>query len=239
MPLTTRLVKKEEVAAGTMAFYFEKPAGFEYKSGQHIDLELINPPETDAEGNIRTFSLITAPHEENIGIATRMRDTAFKRVLKILPEGTGLNLKGPLGSMTLHNDTTKPAVILAGGIGITPFYSMIKYATHAKLPHKIFLFYSNRGPEDAAFLNELADLAKQNVNFSFIATMTNMEKSSRPWNGERGYITRELITKYVPDIIHGIGYLAGPPAMTAAMHKLLNESGLNDDFVRMEEFSGY
>lgn len=236
---TTHLIKKEEVATGTMAFYFEKPIGFEYKSGQSIDLFLIDPPETDAEGNKRAFSLITAPYEDHIGITTRLRDTAFKRVLKDLPEGSELNVDGPFGSMTLHNDTSKSAVILAGGIGITPFYSMAKNAAHNKLPHKIFLFYSNRRPEDTAFLNELTELAKHNPNFTLIATMTEMEKSTQEWNGETGYITKEMVAKYVPDLTNSIGYAAGPPTMVAAMRKLLNESGVDDDNIRTEEFEGY
>jgi ferredoxin-NADP reductase len=237
--LNTKLLKKEDVANGTTAFYFEKPTGLEYKSGQSIDLFLVDPPETDAEGNKRAFSLITAPHESDIGIATRMRDTAFKRVLKNMQEGAPLELDGPFGSMTLHNDSAKPAVILAGGIGITPFYSMAKYAADAKLSHKIFLFYSNRRPEDAAFLNELTELAKENPNFKLIATMTEVEKSSQSWDGEQGYITKEMVAKYVPDVSNSIGYAAGPAAMVASMRKLLNESGLNDDYIRTEEFAGY
>ena len=74
-----RLVKKEEIAEGTMAFYFEKPAGFDFIAGQYMTVSLINPPETDKEGNSRFFSLITAPYENCLGVATRTRDTAFKR----------------------------------------------------------------------------------------------------------------------------------------------------------------
>src|SRR3989344_5290659 len=81
----TKLIKKEEVAEGTMAFYFEKPDGFDFIAGQYVTVSLINPPETDNEGNSRFFSLITAPYENCLGVATRIRDTAFKRVLKNLP----------------------------------------------------------------------------------------------------------------------------------------------------------
>lgn len=235
----TTLQRKEPVAEGTMAFYFSKPAGFEYKSGQSIDLYEKNPPETDAEGNKRAFSLTSAPHEDFLSITTRMRDTAFKRVLKVMSEGTELELDGPFGEMVLHNDISKPAVILAGGIGITPFYSMAKDAAERKLPHKIFLFYSNRRPEDTAFLKELKELERLNPNFKLIATMTEMEKSSELWEGETGYITKDMVLKYVPEAEAAIGYMAGPPAMVAAMRKLLNEVGVNDDYIRSEEFTGY
>lgn len=115
-----KLERKQEVAAGTMAFYFEKPKGFAFKAGQYGDLTLINPAETDAEGNIRGFSLANAPHEDFLMFATRMRDTAFKRVLRTMEPGTELTLDAPGGSFTLHNNASIPAVFLTGGIGITP-----------------------------------------------------------------------------------------------------------------------
>lgn len=239
MSIPIKLIQKQQVAEGTMAFYFSKPEQFEYKSGQSIDLTIIDPPETDEEGNTRAFSLTSAPHEDFLSVATRMRDTAFKRVLGSMDEAGKLVIEGPFGSMTLHNDHTKPAVILAGGIGITPFYSMAKTAAHQKLPHKIFLFYSNRRPEDAAFLKELQSLQDVNPNFKLIATMTNMANSAAEWNSEEGYITQEMLRRYVPDVGNAIGYLAGPATMVSAMRKLFNEAGLNDDYIRSEEFTGY
>lgn len=237
--LPIKLIKKEEVAEGTMAFHFTKPENLTYKSGQSMDMFLIDPPETDQEGNKRSFSFTSAPYEDYISIATRMRDTAFKHVLKVMDENQQVQIEAPFGSMTLHNDTAKPAVILAGGIGITPFYSIVKEAAHDKLPHKIFLFYSNRRPEDTAFLKELQELEKQNPNFKLVATMTDMDESAQPWAGETGYITKEMVAKYVPDITSVIGYLAGPASMVSAMRKLFNEAGLNDDYIRSEEFTGY
>lgn len=85
MPICkVKLKAREEIAAGTMAFHFEKPEGFVYKAGQFADYTLINPSETDAEGNTRGFSLASAPYEDDLMSATRMRDTAFKRVLKTM-----------------------------------------------------------------------------------------------------------------------------------------------------------
>ena len=230
------LLNRKDIAAGTMTFIFEKPAGFTFKPGQNGDFTLVNPPETDAEGNTRTFSIVAAPYEDHLQIATRMRDTAFKRVLKTMPIGAKIQFNGPMGSMTLQNDTSRPAVFLAGGIGITPFMSMIRNAAHEKLPHKIFLFYSNRTPQDAPFLDELADLQKQNPNFKSIPTMPD---ATPGWTGETGYITSDMLEKYLSDLSSPIYYLAGPPAMTAAMHKMLNDAGVNDDYIRSEEFAGY
>src|SRR5499433_1852047 len=164
---TTALRKREQIAEGTIAFHFEKPAGFEFRAGQFLDWTLINPLETDAEGNTRAFSNVSAPFESDV-IATRMRDTAFKRVLRSMPLGTEVKIDGPSGSFTLHKNSAKPAVFLAGGIGITPFHSILRHAAHERLPHQLYLFYSNRRPEDAPFLDTLGNLTELNSNFHFV-----------------------------------------------------------------------
>jgi len=240
MPIyETKLKGREEIADETMAFHFEKPPGFDYKAGQFGDFTLVNPSETDAEGNIRGFSLASAPYEDDLMSATRMRDTAFKRVLKTMEIGTELILDAPYGSFTLHNNSKIPAVFITGGIGITPVRSVVLQATHDKLPHKIFLFDSNRRPEDAAFLNDLIEAEKENPNFTFVGTMTEMENSDREWHEETGYVNKEMLSRYVDDLALPIYYLCGPASMVAAMRKILNEAGVDDDNIRTEEFSGY
>ena len=240
MPIyKTKLKSRQEIAAGTMAFHFEKPDGFVYKAGQFADYTLINPSETDAEGNTRGFSLASAPYEDDIMLATRMRDTAFKRVLKTMELGTELTLDAPYGSFTLHNNTQIPAVFLTGGIGVTPARSIVLQATHDNLPHKIFLFDSNRKPEDAAFLDALTEAGKNNPNYTFVGTMTETEKSGEKWDGETGFITKAMLAKYISNLTLPIYYLAGPPAMVTAMRKILGEAGVNDDNIRTEEFTGY
>jgi ferredoxin-NADP reductase len=156
------LIKREQIAEGTIAFSFAKPPGFQHKAGQSIDVTVLDSPETDAAGNIRPFSITSPPFADELTIATRMRDTAFKRFLKTAPLGTEVNIEGPSGSFTLHKNTAKPAVFLAGGIGITPFVSIARQAAQEKLPHQLYLFYANRRPEDAAFLQELAGLLSDN-----------------------------------------------------------------------------
>ena len=139
MPIyKVKLKAREEIAAGTMAFHFEKPEGFVYKAGQFADYTLINPPETDAEGNTRGFSLASAPYEDDLMSATRMRDTAFKRVLKTMPLGTELTLDAPYGSFTLHNNAAIPAVFVTGGIGVTPVRSIVLQAIHDQVAHRIY-----------------------------------------------------------------------------------------------------
>lgn len=234
-----KLKDRREVAEHTMAFSFEKPSGFQFTPGQFIDMTLIDPPETDAEGNTRGFSIASAPHEDFIMIATRLRDTAFKRVLKSLPLGAEVKIEGPFGNLRLHSDKSRIAVILTGGIGITPFRSILLHATREKLPHHIFLFYGNRRPEDAAFLSELQGLEKQNPSYKIIASMSEMEKSHRPWDGERGFINAEMLTKYLRGTAAPIYYITGPPAMVKSMHTMLIGTGVDSDNIRIEEFTGY
>ena len=234
-----KLKGRQEIALGTMAFHFEKPEGFTYKAGQFCDLTLVDPPETDAEGNTRGFTLASAPYEGDLMVATRMRDTAFKRVLKTMDLGSELTLDAPYGSFTLHSDASIRAVFLAGGIGVTPARSIVLQATRDKLPHKIVLFDSNPTPEDSAFLDEFTQAQAENPNFTFIGTMTDLERSSSDWSGETGYITSAMIAKSVADLNLPIFYISGPRAMVAAMRTTLEESGVKDDKIRTEEFSGY
>lgn len=236
---TTKLVGGQEVAERTMAFRFEKPSGWIFKAGQFLDMTLINPPETDAEGDIRSFSIASAPFEEILMIATRLRDSAFKRTLSTMPRGTEVRIEGPFGNLTLHNTPARPAVFVTGGIGITPIRSILWNAARQKLPHRIFLFYSNRRPEDAPFLEELDALQRENPNYRLVATMTKVEESRHPWHGETGYITREMLSKYLKDAASAIYYITGPAAMVTGLRVVLNSAGVNDDDIRTEEFTGY
>jgi ferredoxin-NADP reductase len=241
MGFLVKLKGRQEVAENTMAFRFEKPPGWTFKAGQYLEMSLPNPPETDAEGNGRAFSIASAPHEETLMVATRMRDTAFKRVLRNLPLESTVKVDGPFGNLTLHNKASRPAVLLAGGIGITPFRSIVFSAAKDKLSHRIFLFYSNRRPEDAAFLEELQALERSNRNYQFIPTMTEPEKSALPWGGKTGYINWQMITEGLQDaaLRAPIYYIAGPPGMVHAFQTMLQGAGVDDDDVRAEEFAGY
>ena len=234
-----KLKDRKEVADGTMAFQFEKPSGWTFKAGQYLDMTLLDPSETDSEGNVRSFSIASAPHEETLMVATRMRDTAFKRVLRTMPLGSAVKIEGPSGDLILKKDVMRTAIFLAGGIGITPFRSIVHWAAKDKLPNRIVLFYSNRRPEDAAFLADLQNLEKDNPKYKLIASMTEMEKSHLPWNGETGLITQEMLGKHLKGAASPIYYIAGPPAMVKGLHEMLTKAGTSNDDIRTEEFVGY
>jgi ferredoxin-NADP reductase len=238
-----KLKSRSLVAERTMELIFERPDGFTFKAGQFAELTLIAPPQTDDEGSTRPFSINSAPDDLDLRFATRLRESAFKRVLAELPPGTEVKVDGPFGDFTLHNDASRAAVLLAGGIGVTPFRSMVRWAAHKRLPHEILLFYSNRRPEDAPFLDELRELARANPNFKPIPTMTQMSRSKLSWNGEHGRIDAPLIQRHLKAQRIGLKgpryYIAGPPSMLAGLHAMLTAAGIDDDDIRTEEFGGY
>jgi ferredoxin-NADP reductase len=235
----TALTASETVAEGTMAFRFAKPADFKFEAGQSINLSLIDPPETDHKGNSRSFSLVSAPYQTELVIATRIRDTAFKRSLKAMPAGGRVRLRGPAGTFTLDGSDARPAVFLAGGIGITPFVSMSRQAAHDRLARDIWLLYSNRRPEDAAFLDELAALPRRNPSYRFVGTMVEMAKSSRPWSGETGFLDRVMLERHLKGLAANVYYVAGPPGLVEAMQKMLTAAGVAEEAIHTDVFFGY
>jgi ferredoxin-NADP reductase len=237
--LSLPLVERHEVAERTFAFQFPKPRDWTFQPGQYTELTLTSVKETDAKGNVRPFSIASAPHEERIMIATRVRDSAFKRGLAELPLGTTIEFKEPSGNFVLHRNPKRAAVILAGGIGVTPFRSIVVDAAHRKLPQKIVMFYSNRRPEDAPFLDELRALESRSPNFKLVATMTQMDKSHRRWDGNVGKVTAELLRRHTGGLESPIYYLAGPPGMVKGLRQILEQWGADPDDIRTEEFDGY
>ena len=237
---------KKQIAQDSWAFVFERPDGLGFKAGQHVRMTLIDPPETDSEGDSRFFSLASTPAETDLVVAMRMRDTAFKRVLRGLQPGDKvliqILLDVPHGAFALHEDASRPAVFLAGGIGIVPAVSMIKDAIERKLPHELFLFYSNRRPEDAAYLRELQELAEQKPSFTLVATMTEAEKSAQSaqsWTGETGRITHSMVTRHLGDPLLAVYYISGLPEMVSAMKTMLGNTGVGEDSIKAEEFTGF
>lgn len=231
-----KLIDRREIARGTLVFVFEKPDGLTFKPGQYAGFTLINPSETDANGITRRFSLLSTPDDPHISFATRIQNSAYKRVLNDLSLGSEIKFAGPTGAFTLHEDTAIPAVFIAGGIGITPFYSMIQHATTHQSPQKMYLFYGNQAPNDAALLNELVKLQEQNPHFKLIATMANPDPA---WKGETGFITHTMIKKYIDDLSAPIYYICGSPAMVTTLQETLVEMDIDEEKIKVEDFPGY
>jgi ferredoxin-NADP reductase len=232
------LIGRTDVAKGTMAFQFEKPRNFIFKAGQYIELSLSGAHPEEANGLTHTFSIASSPSEEELVVTTRMRNTIFKNALSRLPIGSGVRIEGPMGSFSLHNNTARPAVFIAGGIGVAPFLSIITHATGEKLRHEIFLFYANRHLEDAAFINVLWQLERTNPRFRFVPIVTRAT-SNNGWKGETGHIRSDMLLTQVKVLRGPIYYIAGPPTMVEAARRTLSEVDVEADDIRTEEFSGY
>ena len=240
MKLSLPLVGRSEVADRTMSFAFElEGQSFPFKPGQHVQITQSAPRYQDQKGNSRFFSIASSPDDPLLLIATRSTGSAFKRSLAEVALGTRVDVQGPMGSFVLPQSATRPLALVAGGIGITPFRSMIKTATEQELPHRLTLIYSNRTPRDAPFLEELGAWEAENPNFRLVATMTALEGSSPTWQGRRGYVDGRMIREVLggPE---GFGfYVAGPERLVAGVTQVLNEAGVGQDDVRTEEFPGY
>jgi ferredoxin-NADP reductase len=237
--MKARLVATERIAEATAEFTFEVQAPFSFEAGQTCELTLPSPLYEDAEGSSRTFSIASSPSDApRLAFATRLTGTAFKRSLLEAAIGLEIDLDGPFGSFGLHKNAAKPAVFLAGGIGITPFRSIIKDATERRLPHEMTLFYSNRTPASTAFLPDLEVWQQRNPNFRLVATVTDLP-ADNPWSHSVGLMDASFLGPRVPDWAAAICYLAGPPPYVKAMRAALDAVGADPDNVRTEEFSGY
>lgn len=237
---TTQLLGSEPVAEGTQAFHLARPEGFVYQPGQSIDLVLADAaPDTPAGDVSHTFSLVSAPHEATLTVATRMRDSAYKNTLKALPTGTTLRFEGPYGDALVPDSSQRPLMLIAGGIGITPFISILRDMAEHRQQRPVRLLYSNRRPEDTAFLAELQQLEQTLAQFKLIATMTNMGASSQPWDGPTGYLNAQRITQYSQGLSDPLYFLSGPPALVEAMYDALEDADVNEEDIHSESFSGY
>src|SRR6202140_1784170 len=235
------LLGRTEVAEGTMAFQFEKPTNFVFKAGQYIDLTVsgAQPQLGPSDCMTHTFSIASSPSDKDLIVTTRMRNTVFKQTIPDLPIGSRARIEGPMGSFSLHNNTARPAVFLAGGIGIAPFLSMVSYATEEKLRHPIVLFYANRYLQDAAFIDALWKLERENPRFRFVPTLTRSGDNGAGWKGKTGPISSEMIFTQLGILRGPIYYIAGPPTMVAATRQTLGQLGVDEDDIRTEEFAGY
>ena len=242
----TLLDKVKHQGTDIMSFKFFRKDGknyLNYIAGQYAIVDL--GTKEDKKGPTREFTIASSPTEKDvILISTRIRDTPFKQKLSKLEKGASVKITGPQGDFILPDNYSNRLVFLSGGIGVTPFRSMIAYATDKQLPLKITMFDSNRNRANILYKEEFDGWAKLNKNLEIIHTITEEgEKSpSLDWKGERGFIDKAMLTRYLTkyELNHSTFYLCGPPAMLNAMYKLLvKEIKIPDDKIKTEEFYGY
>ena len=225
-----------ELAEGTLLALFAVEDYPDYRPGAYFWVELPDRGHDDEKGLRRHISLVTSPTEHGVvGLATRLRDTAFKRTLAELEVGDEVQVEEPKGSFLLPEETDVEYVFVAGGIGITVFRSMLRYIADSGEPYRVTLVYSNRDRSSTPFLDELAELEQRIPGLRVVLTMTDDEA----WEGER----RRVDPAMLADVLGGLDgrtfLVAGPPAMAEGVADSLREAGVPEERVRADRFSGY
>jgi ferredoxin-NADP reductase len=236
--MKSRIKEKQEVAKETLLVTFDLLGEeVDFKPGQYFWVELPNIGHEDERGLRRHISVVTSPNERGVlGLCTRLRDTAFKRTLAELEVGAEVDVEHPKGDYVLPSETDRPYVFIAGGIGITVFRSMLRYIVEEGLAHRVTLVYSNRDRESAAFLDELAELERENENIQLVLVMTD----EPGWEGEQRRIDADVLRDHLDGELGDYVYLvAGPPGMVDAMESTLQEAGLPEEQIRLSRFAGY
>ncbi len=218
-----KIISRKEIAKGTYEVLFSVKE-FPFAAGQHIGVHLPKLTHSDVRGNYRVFSIVTSPGDQYIGIAFRNTRSGFKKTLLEMRLGEKVWLDTATGYFTLPWGK-KDLVFVAGGIGITPFMSMIRYASEEKLLHKITLIYSNKNRESAAYLDELRRLTQENKRFYLKEFYDVVEF--------RGAVFG------VKSPENKIWYIAGPPGLVSVTKSILFDSQVPPGNIVTEEFSGY
>jgi ferredoxin-NADP reductase len=170
-----------------------------------------------------------------VGLATRLRDSAFKQTLQDLEVGDEVEVEEPKGSFLLPEDTSAEYVFVAGGIGITVFRSMLRYIADERLPYRVTLVYSNRDRESAAFLDELEELEARIDGLRLVLTMTDDDG----WEGQTRHLDADVLGELVDGLEGKTFLVAGPPEMAQSVADSLTAAGLPEDRVLADKFSGY
>lgn len=235
----TSFIKHIKIAKDTYSLYFKRPDGFDFIAGQYNRWTLPMTA-TDGRGSSRFFTISSPPSEKNfLVVTTKIVQSDFKKELLQLHENQEIKLFGPMGQFMLDKNNSAENIFIGGGIGITPFYSILMNAAAINSTKKLTLFASFQTPEEMVFLNELTDITKAHPNINIIYTLTKPETSHISWNGEKGRITEGLLKKHIKDISKSIFYLVGPPLMVDETQKLLEAMKIRNENIRTEQFTGY
>lgn len=219
-----KVIEKIISAPDSFSLIFEKPKGFAFYPGQYLDIKLpiLDPNGDTKSGSTRAFTISSSPTEEFLMITPKKGQSPFKKFVEQLKSGDEIESSHPAGTFTL--DESSPAVFLAGGIGITPFRSIIKYCLDQKISTPISLIYSN-STADFLFKDELAAWKKSLPDLTII--YHNSSQSGR--------LQKLPTTSYQLPIY----YLAGAHSFVNNMAKILIDSGVDETNIRYDRFDGY
>lgn len=236
------LKSRHQEAKDTYTYIFAGDHNFTYLPGQYIYLTLPKLNYSDSRGATRHFTLSSSPTEKYIySITTRIRkESGYKQTLFSLDNGAVLEAEGPNGDFVLDAQRKSNQVFLAGGIGITPFRSIIKYQIDNRFYTPIHLIYSNSTAEEITFKDELLSWAKYD-NFKLDLTVSHADSRSNKWNGLTGRIDGAMIKHLVADnlISKSTYWLCGPPPFVRAMEEILRKLPVKSSQIISEKFTGY
>jgi ferredoxin-NADP reductase len=232
---TLRLVDKQHEAENVTSFLFEADEPTTYQAGQYFRYTLAHP-EPDNRGIARTFTIASFPAEPSIRIATRLSTpcSSFKRALAGLQPGAILEASGPSGRF-VYAETDAPVVLVAGGIGITPFRSILGDLASRRVHPRVVLLYSNRTVDIPfrAFLDGLVS-GWPELEIVYAVTQPNQE-----WRGPTGRIDGAFIKRCVPGLAQALFFVSGPTGLVEAMRATLAEIGVEASRIKHEAFPGY
>ncbi len=235
-----RIFLKERRSEGTevISFIFDlKGQPFEYQPGQYVFFELDALDFPDERGNRRHFTLSSSPTEKDVVMfTTRMRGSGFKETLRHAALGYELSLGMPMGNFVVPGKETRHHILIAGGIGVTPYRSILRYAVDAKKPIHALMLYFNHSSADIVFQQELEEISRQMPTFSLVSVLNSPEPG---WKGETGRLSEALLRKWVPDLDQQLFWISGPPPMVMASKESVKQTGVDDEAIRIDSFAGY
>jgi ferredoxin-NADP reductase len=230
------VAEKREVAKGTLLVLFAVEGYPAYRPGHYFWVELPDRGHSDDKGLRRHISIVTSPTEPGVvGLATRLRDTAFKQTLAELEVGDEVEVEEPKGSFLLPEDMGAKYAFVAGGIGMTVFRSMLRYIADEELPYDITLVCSNRDRESSPFYDEIQELEGRTEGLRVVFTMTDEDG----WEGESRRIDEAMLRDHLGDLGDYTFLVAGPPGMAKGVEAMLHEAGVAEERVLTDSFSGY
>ncbi|MFH0840736.1 MAG: FAD-dependent oxidoreductase [bacterium] len=231
-----KLIKRQMIAENTVELTFQLDKEADFLAGQDMLFTIPDMPYTDSKGNNRSFSIASSPSDKtHITIATRVSDSTFKQALMKMEMGDELFVSDIYGEMVLPEKTDQHLVFIAGGIGITPFMSMLRYIKERGLEYNITMLYSNKTEKSTAYLEELQDYHRELENFRLLLIMTNDDN----WIGESRRIGQEFIREKIEDYENVKFFFVGPPAMVSGIQASLDNLKIKKENMVGVEFSGY
>lgn len=242
MEFQIKLLKRIDEIKDVETFFFERPKDFIYKAGQfgHFILPKLSHP--DSRGLSHDFTFSSSPTEERLAFTTKIRpDSGYKQTFCELIPGTIVTVRGPGGVFVLNDEsTTTSQVMIAGGIGVTPYRSIIKYIVDKNLILPITLIYSVSTPQDVTFKAFFDDVAARYENIKVTYTVSRPQESQSQWSGLTGRIDAPMIKKLVEDLSNSVFWICGPPPFTDAMQQILTTTlQIPSDRIKTEQFTGY